>query len=394
VREDGGVPDDFLIARNPDPDSTLPYLVRIPLGPDGVVLKVEDTWPRTSKVYCHRAEGWPPDAEVVERVPTRVCTSRGAAIDLVLDRGRENLSQFVLTNARGRPVIFWQSARTAKQARPNVRLPTARAASVAGAAPDVHDSPVELVIDVDVHERYAWKFSHQQATTCPAPLAAGDYAVTVDGRVVAAVERKTLQDLVSSLLDGKLRFALAELSGLPHAAVVVEDRYSQVFRLTFARPAVVADAIAECHVRFPSVPIVFAETRALAQEWTYRFLAAAREEALSETGAQERLADLAPAGAVPAAAPTSAQVRAWALEHGYAVSDRGACVQRSGPPFGNTTAPDPTSPPPPRPSRPVGAGTSGYPEPSAPTPARPSVHPSLRTPRTAVGAGWLAGAHA
>lgn len=314
------MPDDFLIARNPDPDSTLPYLVRVPLGPEGVVLKVKDTWPRTSKVYCHRAEQWPPDAEVLERVPTRVCTNRGAAIDLVLDRGRENRSQFVLTNARGRAVIFWQSARTAKQARPNVRLPTARAS---GASVDVHEGPAELEIAVDVHERYAWKFSHQQATTRPVPLAAGDYAATVDGRVVAAVERKSLQDLVSSLLNGKLRYALAELAGIPHAAVVVEDRYSQVFRLTFARPSVVADAIAECHARFPSVPIVFAETRPLAQEWTYRFLAAARLEAMAEAGARDRFADLAPAGAVPPAPPTTAQVRAWAQQQGYAVSDRG-----------------------------------------------------------------------
>jgi hypothetical protein len=52
---------------------------------------------------------------------TRVCVSRGASIELVLDRRRENRSQFVLTPAKGRPVILGQSARTTKQARPNVR---------------------------------------------------------------------------------------------------------------------------------------------------------------------------------------------------------------------------------------------------------------------------------
>jgi hypothetical protein len=50
--------DDFVVARNPDEASTLPFLVRIPLGPLGVVLKVRDTWPRTNKVDCHRADGW------------------------------------------------------------------------------------------------------------------------------------------------------------------------------------------------------------------------------------------------------------------------------------------------------------------------------------------------
>ena len=53
------MPDDLLIALNPEEDSSLPYLVRIPLGAAGIVLKTRDTWPRTSKVYCHRATGWP-----------------------------------------------------------------------------------------------------------------------------------------------------------------------------------------------------------------------------------------------------------------------------------------------------------------------------------------------
>lgn len=86
------MPDDFVIARNPDADSTLPYVLRIPLGPDGIVLKSREMWPRTSKVYCHQVDEWPADAEIVERVATRSCVRRGAAIDLVLDRGRENRS--------------------------------------------------------------------------------------------------------------------------------------------------------------------------------------------------------------------------------------------------------------------------------------------------------------
>ena len=104
--------DDLLVARNPEPDSRLPYLVRIPLGPDGVVLKAKEPWPRAAKVYCHRAEEWPDDADVLERHPVRSCARRGPAIDLVLARARENRSQFVLTRARGREVIFWQSPRT------------------------------------------------------------------------------------------------------------------------------------------------------------------------------------------------------------------------------------------------------------------------------------------
>lgn len=38
-----------MIARNADPGSTLPYLLRIALG-DGIILKAKDTWPSTATV--------------------------------------------------------------------------------------------------------------------------------------------------------------------------------------------------------------------------------------------------------------------------------------------------------------------------------------------------------
>ncbi len=307
------MPDDFVVARNPDPESTLPYLLRVPLGRDGVVLKARDTWPRTAKVYCHRAPEWPEGADIVERVGVRSCERRGAAIDLVLDRGRESRSQFVLTRVRGgRQVIFWQTARTAKQARPNVTLPTSRASGMA-----------ELEILVDSHERHAYGFGRQQVATSRRGLPVGDYGVEVDGQLVAAVERKSLADLVSTLTSGRLRYALAELASLPRAAVVVEDRYSAVFKLDRVRPSVVAEGIAECQVRWPSVPITFCETRGLAQEWTYRFLAAA-----AASIAEERLAEVVvtawPSGApLPPREPSTAEVRSWALAHGHDVADRG-----------------------------------------------------------------------
>jgi hypothetical protein len=303
--------DDFVVARNPDEASTLPYLVRLPLGPNGVVLKVRETWPRTAKVYCHPSHDWPAELEIVERVPVRSCVRRGAAVDLVLDRGRENRSQFVFTRARGREVIFWQSARTARQARPAVSLPTQRA------------SGQVLEIVVDSHERYPWKFSAQQASTVRRALPAGDYAVEADGRVVASVERKSLPDLVSTLTSGKLRYLLAALAELPRAAVVVEDRWSAVFKLNRVRPSVVAEGLAEAQVRYPSVPIVFCETRPLAQEWTYRFLGAALVIHRDDEPAELRAAALPSGGPLAPAPATAAEIRAWALANGLDVSDRG-----------------------------------------------------------------------
>lgn len=303
--------DDFVVARNPDDDSTLPYLVRLPLTEAGIVLKVRDTWPRTAKVYCHPSTDWPDDPQVVERVPVRSCVRRGAAIDLVLDRGRENRSQFVFTRARGREVIFWQSARTARQARPNVAVPTQRA------------SGQVLEILVDSHERYPWKFTAQQAETRRQALPAGDYAVELDGTLVAAVERKSLADLVSTMTTGKLRYLLAALAELPRAALVVEDRYSAVFKVTHTRPALVAEGLAEAQVRFPNVPIVFCETRLLAQEWTYRFLGAAVAHHLDHTTADLFAIALPAAGPLAPAPATPAEIRAWAVANGHEISPKG-----------------------------------------------------------------------
>jgi ERCC4 domain len=257
---------ELLIARNPDPESTLPYLLRLPLG-SGLVFRTKGTWPRTSALFCYpvpRSE-WPDEPEVVERIPLRSCVQRGAAIDVVADRAREHRSQIVYTKARGRDMVFWQSPKTRKQARPNVRVPSARAAGVA----------TELEILVDVHERYPYGFPGQQVRTTRRPLACGDYAVEVDGIVAAAVERKSMTDLGSSLTSGRLRFAVAELAALPRAAVVVEERYSSLFKQDFVRPSVLADGLAELQVRYPTVPVTFCDTRKLAEEWTYRYLAAA-----------------------------------------------------------------------------------------------------------------------
>lgn len=122
---------ELLIAANPDPDSRLAYLMRVPLG-DGIVLRTSGTWPRTKALYCHPVPltDWPAEVEVVERIPLRSCMRRGAAVDIVATRSRESRSQLVFTTARGRDAVFWQSPRTRKQARPSVQLPTARAAGI------------------------------------------------------------------------------------------------------------------------------------------------------------------------------------------------------------------------------------------------------------------------
>lgn len=273
---------ELLIAVNPDADSTLPYLLRIPQPGADLVFRTSGTWPRVKALYCHPVglHEWPADAEIVDRVPLRSCQRRGASIDVIADRARENRSQLVFTVARGRDMVFWQSPRTRKQARPQVRTPSARAQGIAA-----------LPIVVDSRERYAYRFPTQQVALTKQALPCGDYGLVLDGQLIAAVERKSLADLVTSLSGGTLRFQIAELAALPRAAVVVEDRYSQVFALDRIRPAVVADGLAELQIRWPNVAIVFCENRTLAEEWTYRFLAAAHHWAHTEEAMPQRLSD-------------------------------------------------------------------------------------------------------
>jgi hypothetical protein len=139
----------------------VPYLLRLPLPGRPVVLKARETWPRTSKVYCHRADSWPESPVVVERVAVKSCTG------------------------------------------------------------------------------------------------------------------------------------------------------------------FVADLLARVQVRWPSVPVFFAETRPLAEEWTYRFLAAAAAESVADARVGQRLSALVSPGPLACAPAIPAQVRAWALEQGLPVSDRG-----------------------------------------------------------------------
>ncbi|HSK23223.1 MAG TPA: ERCC4 domain-containing protein [Egicoccus sp.] len=266
------MPARFIVARNPDDASSLPYLLRIPVAGPPLLLKARGVWPRTSKVFCHPLDVWPDDPDVVEEVDVRSCERRGRAVDLVLDRGREHRSQFVFVTLRGgREAVFWQTAKTAAAARPGVRIPSRRAAGID-----------DLEIVVDTRERYAYRFATQQASVRRAALRVGDYAVELDGAVVAAVERKSVADLVRRLVDGQLAFAMADLAALPRAAVVVDGRYADALKAEHVQPGFVADLLARVAVRFPSVPVVFAGSRKLAEEWTYRYLAAAYAEAIGE----------------------------------------------------------------------------------------------------------------
>jgi hypothetical protein len=229
-------------------------------------LKAAEPWPVSSRVYCHPLDELPEKLHVLEEVGVRMCAWRGQALDLVLERARHNRSQFVFTTARGRPAIFWQTPLVARRRR--ARAPMASPA--AGGR--------ELRIEFDTREQRPYDFGGRALELRPAALFAGDYAVRGPDGIVAAVERKTADDFVTSATSGALAFAMADLSALPAAAVVVEEHYSGLVAHPRVRPGFMADLIARLQVRAPNVPIVYAENRRLAEDWTYRFLATAWRE--------------------------------------------------------------------------------------------------------------------
>jgi hypothetical protein len=59
----------------------------------------------------------------------------------------------------------------------------------------------------------------------------------------------------------------------------VEGRYSALFKLKHVPGAWLAHMLARLQIMYPEVQVVFANSRKFAEEWTYRFLAAALADA-------------------------------------------------------------------------------------------------------------------
>jgi hypothetical protein len=252
----------FRVARNPDPVSKLPYLIWLPID-GGLVLKARETWPRAARVFCsHEQTPWDESAGIVDEADVALCRRRGAAIDLVLDRPQLTRSQFVFTMARGRPAVWWQTQKTVQAANPGARVPRGRLAD-------------SLTVVVDTREKYGWKFAGRSVSIERRALPSGDYGAMQAGACIAVVERKTLENLATSLSDGTLAFQMQRLAEVGRAAVVVEGGYPDLFRTQPGRGSWLADVLGRLAVRYPEVPIVFAGSRKFAEEWTFRFFGAA-----------------------------------------------------------------------------------------------------------------------
>jgi len=270
-------------------DARFPYMVMIERsGKILLQLLVQERWPgQKGNVFCLRVEhDEHPDAAEVECLPVVSLRRYGKRLAVVLDRAKNKRCDFLFltkqykTRQGSYEQIFWRTEKALKERRPRVRLSSHT------------KSPVHIVIDSS--ERYPWKFPD------PAPLRrqlpSGDYALMQEGRIIAVVERKTIENLLADF--GRMHAfhqQLSELETYRHAALVIEANYSDFLKpekMNFYPPSFTARAIAEIQAFHPGLPMIFAGNRKCAQEWAYRFFFAiqAHEDDASHPAVAETLA--------------------------------------------------------------------------------------------------------
>ena len=131
------------------------------------------------------------------------------------------------------------------------------------------------VIVIDTREQEPYAFHPERAAVVRRALPAGDYSVEgMEQRV--AVERKTLPDLVQTVIRERERFRreLQLLSGYEAACVVVEaglpDILSGHYR-SAAHPHSVLGAVASIIVDY-GIPVFFCGDRPCARQFTEAYL--------------------------------------------------------------------------------------------------------------------------
>src|SRR5712691_114998 len=239
---------------------------------------VQDRWPGSNQhISCLREPRIGEDVTIgaeIERVPIVALQRYGRRLSVVLDRPRQKRCDFQIVEKAYKNAppdgpatyeqIFWFTQSAMRQRRPRgARLHTAR--------PEV-DARVRIASD----ERYPWHLGPFESERGRLP--AGDYALVLDGALVAVVERKTFDGLLAEFgrMD-VLRQRLLELSSYEHHALVIEAPYED-----FLNPAKVhhwsaafcARAIGDLYARYPRLRIVFCANRKIAETWTRNYFAA------------------------------------------------------------------------------------------------------------------------
>jgi hypothetical protein len=239
---------------------------------------VQDRWPGGNQhIFCLREPRIGDDVTIgaeVERVPIVALQRYGRRLSVVLDRPRQKRCDFQIVEktyknpAPGSPAtyeqIFWFTQTAMRQRRP-------RGARLHTASPGL-EARVRIASD----ERYPWHLGPFESE--PGPLPAGDYALMLEGAILAVVERKTFDGILAEFgrMD-VLRQRLLELSSYEHNALVIEAPFEDFLnpvKVHHWSAAFCARAIAELYARYPRLRVVFCTNRKIAEAWTRNYFAA------------------------------------------------------------------------------------------------------------------------
>jgi len=256
-------------------NTRFPYRLQILRGDrPWLVLHAQDRWPAAGRhIFCLREDKPPSPNEVLEeleRVDIVAFNERGRRISVVLDRKRYKRCDFLFLKKsyKGRPgesyeQIFWLTQRSIEQHRPTFKLV-------------LRQGKTELVVRIHSNERYPWRFPG--AVTERGTVSAGDYALMDGEKMLAVVERKTLDNLLADFgTMPVLHQRLAELAAQDNHALVIEAPYADFLnpkKVHHYNPGFCAKAIAELYALHPHLRIVFCANRKVANEWTRHFFAA------------------------------------------------------------------------------------------------------------------------
>lgn len=234
-------------------------------------LRVQERWPGTKgQIFCLSEEGreWPQPMAEIERVPIVSLRRYGKRLSIVLDRSKNKRCDFLFLKKPYKSregeyeQIFWRTQQALRERRPRVKL-TLRGTE-------------SLRILVDAGERYPWRFPSCEAERAALPV--GDYALLENDGLLAVVERKTFDNLLSEFgRMSSFHQILGELKSYPQSALVIEAAYADFLKadkLRYYSSSFAAKVIGELHAMHPNLNIIFAGNRKLANEWTLRFFAA------------------------------------------------------------------------------------------------------------------------
>jgi hypothetical protein len=238
-----------------------PFALRITSDPPLLFLARSD-WPREHPILCVPAQWLAKSAALLREERVIACERFGGLISVVIDTAADRRMTFRFTDQG----IWWNTTRTTAFASAGYRTPMVGALA---------SRP--LLVLVDDREKFPYRFRGYPIQIVRQRLIAGDYVVGLDWGV-AAVERKGAADFVQSISEGRLAAAMAELATLRRAAVVVEDRLTSLPANRWCSGEHLVEVVVTLSVRYPHVQIVFAGSRAGAELWTARWLAAAVAE--------------------------------------------------------------------------------------------------------------------